>query len=585
MSKTVYILGLSAFYHDSAACLLKDGEIVAASAEERHTRKKHDASFPLHAAEFCLKEQGISIQDIDYVAYYEKPILKFDRLLETFIKSAPKGFIPFRMAMKAWLKEKLWVPSVIKKKLNYKGEIKYCKHHESHAASAYFTSAFDESAFLTIDGVGERATTTFGLARNNTLTTLKEMNFPHSLGLFYSAFTYYCGFKVNSGEYKLMGLAPLGQPKYVEKITKHLIQINPDGSYVLNMRYFTYEYSLRMIGKQFSELFGKPPRKEESDIESFYKDVASSVQKVTEEIVLRLAKQVKQETKSENLCLAGGVALNCVANGLLERAKIFKNIWIQPAAGDSGTAIGAALLVWHQYLNKPKLPQEDKLAVHSYLGPSETSEEVEKILKRHKVNFHRPPEDELIPSVAKLLDNKSVVGWFEGRMEFGPRALGNRSIFASPVYQDMQRHLNLKIKMREGFRPFAPIVIREYASDWFEIEGDSKSMLYTYTCKQPEKIPACVHTDNSSRIQTLRKEDNPRVYDLLAEFHTLTDCPVLINTSLNVRGEPIVCTAEDALKCFFNTGMDALVLESYLILKSEQSDTVNLKMNTPYELD
>jgi len=583
--KPIYILGISAFYHDSAACLLKDGKVIAAASEERFTRKKHDSSLPKNAIKFCLEFESIVINDINFIAWYEKPILKFDRILNTFIKSAPRGFVPFRMAMRSWLKEKLWISSVIKKELGFKGNIKYCKHHESHAASAFFTSTFDEAAFLTIDGVGETATTTFGHASGNKIKTHKEIHFPHSLGLLYSAFTYYCGFKVNSGEYKLMGLAPFGKPIYVDIIKENLVKIHDDGSFELNMKYFSYEYSLKMINQKFCELFGYPARTGESTIPQFYKDVAISIQKVTEELVMLMATHAKRITGMENLCLAGGVALNCVANGLLQKSGKFREIWIQPAAGDSGTAIGAALLLWHQYLDNPKVNQADDLYLHSFLGPANSKADVEILLERFNVTYERPDFDILIQRVAEMLNNKKVVGWFDGRMEFGPRALGNRTILASPGFPDMQRHLNLAIKKREGFRPFAPIVLAEHANEWFELGSKSKAMLYTFPCTQPDKIPACVHVDDSSRAQTVHKSDNPKIHQLLNEFHRISGFPVLINTSLNVRGEPIVCTAEDAIKCFFNTDMDAMVIEGYLIIKENQTESGLSNQITTYELD
>ena len=435
MSKNpTYILGVSAFYHDSAACLLKDGIIVAACHEERFTRIKHDENLPINAIAFCLKEAKISINDIDFIAYYEKPILKFDRILNTFIKTVPKGFIPFKMAIKSWLKEKLWVSSVIKKQLQFKGEILFCKHHESHAAAAFYSSSFDKSAFLTIDGVGEKSTTTFGVANKRQFTTLKEIHFPHSLGLLYSAFTYYCGFKVNSGEYKLMGLAPYGKPQYVDVIKNNIIDIRPDGSFTLNTDYFAFEHSLKMISSKFHQLFGKRNRKENEEMTNFYKDIAASIQKVTEEAIISIAKQVKKETQQENLCLAGGVALNCVANSVLKKTDIFKNYWIYPAAGDGGSAVGAALLIWHQHLNNPKINQPDSLAHHSYLGPNYTNTQIISTLEKYRINYQQLKDDELIKEVSTLLINKAVVGWFSGRSEFGPRALGNRSILASPVF-------------------------------------------------------------------------------------------------------------------------------------------------------
>jgi carbamoyltransferase len=585
MSKPIYIIGISAFYHDAAACILKDGKIIAACHEERFTRIKHDENLPVNAINFCLKQANININEVDYIAYYEKPILKFDRILNTFIKTVPKGFIPFKMALKSWLKEKLWVSSVIKKKLNYKGEIKFCKHHESHAASAYFTSEFNESAFLTIDGVGEKATTTYGIAKDNKLTTLNEIHFPHSLGLLYSAFTYYCGFMVNSGEYKLMGLAPYGKPIYIDLIKAHLIQIKPDGSYTLNMEYFGYEYSLKMITSKFCALFGNKARLADDEMTDFYKNVAASIQKVTEEVILSLAKHVKTVSQQKNLCLAGGVALNCVANSVLQSANIFKNIWVYPASGDGGTAVGAALLIWHQHLNNPKQLSLDDLTNHSYLGPDFNNHEIITLLDEHSIQFHQCNENELIEKVANLISNKAVVGWFAGKSEFGPRALGNRSILASPVFNGMQQHLNIKIKKREGFRPFAPIVMEEYANEWFDLPNHSKSMLFTYPCIQPEKIPSCVHVDNSARVQTINKHDNKKIHLLLDACYKKTGIPVLINTSFNVRGEPMVNSPFDAISCFFNTDMDVLVMEDILMLKKEQSTELATKFLKHYELD
>jgi len=585
MNKPVYILGISAFYHDSAACLLQDGKVIAACHEERFTRIKHDENLPINAVDFCLEEANISIDDIYCIAYYEKPILKFDRILNTFIKTVPKGFIPFKMALKSWLKEKLWVQSIIKNKLNFKGEIKFCKHHESHAASSYFSSPFQEAAFLTIDGVGEKATTTFGVAKDNKLTTLKEIQFPHSLGLLYSAFTYYCGFKVNSGEYKLMGLAPYGKPVYTDVIKEYLIHMQPDGSFTLNMDYFGFEYSLKMINQKFCNLFGAAERLPHEDMTDFYKNIAASIQKVTEEILIDLAQHVKSVTQQENICLAGGVALNCVANSVLQHSNIFKNYWVYPASGDGGTAVGAALLVWHQHLNNIKTPQKDLLQNHSYLGPDYSNEEVIEELNKHGIKYTELTEKELIDKTAELIRNKSVVGWFAGKSEFGPRALGNRSILASPHFEDMQKHLNLKIKKREGFRPFAPIVMEEHAQDWFDMTQPSKTMLFTYPCKQAAKIPSCAHVDNSARVQTINGEDNKKIHTLLNACYAKTGIPILINTSFNVRGEPIVNSPIDAIRCFFNTDMDVLVLENALILKEEQSPENTAKFITEYELD
>lgn len=584
-NKDIHILGISAFYHDAAACLLKNGRIVAACHEERFTRIKHDASFPLNAIQFCLQEANIGINQIDYIAYYEKPILKFDRILDTFIKTAPKGFIPFKMGIKSWLKEKLWVSSIIKNKLKFKGEVLFCKHHESHAAASFYTSNFSQSAFLTIDSVGEKSTTTFGIAEENKLTTLKEIHFPNSLGLLYSAFTYYCGFKVNSGEYKLMGLAPYGTPKYVDLIKKELITIQPDGSFTLNTDYFAFEYSLKMINKKFYNLFKAKERLPHEKITTFYKDVAASIQKVLEEIIILIANHIKKVTQQKNICLAGGVALNCVANSALKNANIFENIWVYPAAGDGGSAIGSALLIWHKYLSNKKINQPDLLELHSYLGPNYNEKQILSTLKKHHINYKQLNDNELIKKVTTLLINKSVIGWFSGKSEFGPRALGNRSILASPNFKDMQKHLNLKIKKRESFRPFAPIVMEEYVSDWFKIDHVSKTMLFTYSCKQPEKIPSCVHIDNSSRVQTISKNDNHKLHGLLNEYYKESKIPILINTSFNVRGEPIVNTPEDAIRCFFNTDMDALVLENFLLLKKDQLPENKIKYTAHYELD
>jgi carbamoyltransferase len=582
---SIYILGISAFYHDSAACLLKDGEIIAGSSEERFSRIKNDNSFPIQSINFCLEYGGISITDVAYVAYYEKPILKFDRILNTFISGAPKGFLPFKMAVRSWLSSKLWVSSIINTKLGYKGEIKFCKHHESHAASSYYTSPFLKSAFLTIDGVGETATTSFGVANDCEINTLKEIHFPHSLGLLYSSFTYYCGFKVNSGEYKLMGLAPYGVPRFVSLIKEKLIKLESDGSFELNMKYFTFGTSFKMINNHFIELFDAPPRKESDLLSQHYKDVAASIQKVTEEAVINLVTKVKRDTGYENLCLAGGVALNCVANRVIEKAAVFKNIWVQPASGDSGNSIGAALLVWHKYLENPKLMGVDSPAVTSYLGPSFTNIQIEKVLVKNGLHFAFFEKKAISKKIAKFLQNKMVIGWFNGKMEFGPRALGNRSILASPQFADMQFVLNHKIKKREGFRPFAPVVIEELAKDWFDVPKSSKSMLFTYNCLRKDEIPACVHLDGSSRVQTVAENDNPNLYGLLEEFNKVSGIPILINTSMNVRGEPMVNSPQDAINCFFNTDMDVLVLNQYVLIKSEQKEELKSGLNVQYELD
>ncbi len=578
-----YVLGISAFYHDSAACLLKDGVIVAAAQEERFTRVKQDKSFPKNSIQFCLNQSNITIQNVDSIVFYEKPILKFYRILNTHAQHAPKGFRAFSMAMKSWLKQKLWIPQIVKRELGFRGEVCFVHHHESHAASAYFSSSFDESAFLTIDGVGEMATTTYGVAKGNKITTLGEIHFPHSLGLLYSAFTFYCGFKVNSGEYKLMGLAPYGTPIYVDKILNDVVKVRDDGSIKLNLKYFSFEYGLKMINAEFEKLFENPARLPESELTDFYNDIAASIQVVTEQIVLKMAKFVQSKTGQDNLCLSGGVALNCVANGNLLRSKVFKNIWISPFSGDAGGAVGAAFLAWHNKTDKPKISVPDSLKSHSYLGPEFSSSEIETKLKDLDLNYHELDAEKLKIQVARDLTEKQVVGWFSSSMEFGPRALGARTILASPVFDDMQSHLNLKIKKREGFRPFAPVVLEEHANKWFGMERESKTMLYTYNCLQPEKIPSCVHVDGTSRVQTLSKVDNEMLYGVLEQFNTMNSCPVLINTSFNERGEPIVCSPIDAIQCFFGTEMDVLVLGNFVVYKSEQTQ-INLNLRK-YEMD
>lgn len=578
-----YILGISAFYHDSAACLLKDGLPIAAAQEERFTRIKHDDSIPVNAVNYCLKEAKIDINQVDCLAYYEKPILKFDRVLTTYIESAPKSFLAFKSAMKSMLTKKLWVPNQLKKHLGFKGEVNYVNHHESHAASACFTAPFHKSAFLTIDGVGEWATTTMGTVDKTKITTTKEIHFPHSVGLLYSAFTYYCGFRVNSGEYKLMGLAPYGEPKYAELIKSEIVLIRPDGSIKLNMKHFAFNSGFKMISDSFCKVFGQPERNPDSEFTQFYKDVARSIQDVLEEIVLLLAQHVKTTTGEENLCFAGGVALNCVANGKLLNSGTFKNIWIQPAAGDAGGALGAALLVhYHNNPNK-RLETPNELQYNTYLGSSFNESEVKKVLEERELVYHHIKDKDQAEYLAKLISKKQVIGWFKGRMEFGPRALGARSILASPVFEDMNSYVNLKIKKRESFRPFAPLVKADKAFEWFDIDNESKTMLFTYTCKQPEKIPSCVHVDNSARVQTLSIKDNPKLYGLLDEVEKEMGCPVLINTSFNVRGEPIVNSPIDAIRCFFNTEMDVLVLEDFILLKSEQP--LALTKNIEFELD
>ncbi len=607
--KPEYILGISAFYHDSAACLLKDGEIVAAAQEERFTRRKHDADFPIHAIRYCLDSQGISVEDLNGIAFYDKPFIKFERILETYLTYAPRGVVSFITAIPLWIRKKLWIPDLIQKKLNYSGKILFPEHHESHAASAFFPSPFREAAFLTIDGVGEWATASYGIGRENRIQILAELHFPHSLGLLYSAFTYFTGFKVNSGEYKVMGLAPYGEPRYVQTILEHLIDLKADGSFRLNMDFFDYGAGLRMTGRRFEELFGGPPRQPESPLTQREMDLARSIQEVTEEIVLRMARHVKKETGKKYLCLAGGVALNCVANARLLRSGLFEDIWIQPAAGDAGGAIGAAYIVYYHYFNREPLPKNGRdLQKGSYLGPDYSEPYIQAFLDSHRLPYQRLNDEELFDQVADLLQEGKVVGWFQGRMEFGPRALGNRSILGDPRCPDMQRKMNVKIKFRESFRPFAPAILREHLSQWFQLDRESPYMLLVAEVAEDKKlplspeqerlrgleklqvprsrIPAVTHVDYSARIQTVRQEDNPRFYALIERFYQKTGCPILVNTSFNVRGEPIVASPVDAYRCFMRTEMDVLVLGNFVLFKDgqpEYQETLNLQQ--VYELD
>ncbi len=597
----MYILGISAYYHDSAACLVRDGEIVAAAQEERFTRKKHDHRFPTNAVRFCLERAGIEGEQVDLVAFYDKPLLKFERLIETYIDFAPAGIRSFLMSMPLWLREKIWIRDQVRKSLNSEGKVLFTEHHESHAASAFFPSPFESAAVLTMDGVGEWATSSYGYGRGNELHLLAELHFPHSLGLLYSAFTYYTGFKVNSGEYKVMGLAPYGEPRYVDQILNDVLELRDDGSLRLNMKYFNFAHGLTMTNAAFDELFGGPPRKPESQLTQREMDLARSVQDVTEMAMLRMARHVHRETGEENLCLAGGVALNCVGNGLIVREGPFKNVWIQPAAGDAGGAFGAALSVWYQYLGNSRDVSVVR-GVHSdgmkgaYLGPSFTSERIGSFLDATGANYRRVERSELANTVARLLAEEKVVGWFQGRMEFGPRALGARSILGDPRSPRMQAQMNLKIKFRESFRPFAPSVLRERVSDYFQMDCDSPYMLLVapvrdhlrreMTNEESDKfgieklnvvrsaIPAVTHVDYSARVQTVRQEDNPIYYDLLTEFERLTGCPVVVNTSFNVRGEPIVCSPEEAYTCFMRTEMDCLVMEDYVLRKDEQGEGI-----------
>jgi carbamoyltransferase len=595
------ILGISAFYHDSAAALVVDGAIVAAAQEERFTRKKHDAHFPTLAVEYCLREAGLTPKQIDYIAFYDKPLTKFERLLETYLAYAPSGLRSFSMAMPVWIKEKLYTRRSIRKGVNgqSKAPILFLDHHESHAASAFFPSPYQEAAILTLDGVGEWSTSSYGVGRGNTMQLTHHLQFPHSLGLLYSAFTYYCGFKVNSGEYKLMGLAPYGRPIYKDTILRHLIDLKDDGSFWLNMKYFNYCQGLTMTNARFHRLFGGKPRKPESNLKQRHMDLAASIQAVTEEIVLRMGHDIHQKTGQRNLVLAGGVALNCVANGRLLREGPFESIWIQPAAGDAGGALGSALFVWHQLLENPREVGRIDSQRGSFLGPRFSSEEIRRYLNGQEVPFtHFDDEASLVAHTAQLLAEEKVIGWFAGRMEFGPRALGARSILGDPRSHRMQAIMNLKIKFRESFRPFAPVVLAEHAHEWFEMEPGQESpyMLLVMPVQSRHRaripaeqlrtmyndpdlrqrvnvvrssIPAVTHVDYSARVQTVDADRNPRFHRLMKEFEARTGCPVLVNTSFNVRGEPIVCTPQDAFRCFMATEMDALVLEDVVIHKED----------------
>lgn len=603
----MYILGLSSFYHDSAACLLRDGEIVAAAQEERFSRQKHDPRFPQHAVEYCLQEAGIGIGDVDYVAFYDKPYVKFERLLMTYLAVAPRGLRSFFQQMPLWLKEKLFMRNTIRQRLDYEGDVLFCTHHQSHAAGAFFPSPYEQAGILTLDGVGEWATSAYGMGEGNKVQILKEINFPHSLGLLYSAFTYFTGFKVNSGEYKLMGLAPYGEPKYAGLIREELIDIKEDGSYRMNMDYFDYCGGLRMTNEKFAELFGGPQREPESKITQREMDLARSVQEVTEEIILKMAQTVHKQTGMRHLAIAGGVGLNCVANGRLLREGPFEDIWIQPASGDAGNALGCALFAWHQLLDKPRTP-DPRRQKGSYLGPQFPDDVIASYLEEHRIPHDCLDEDALCERVADLLVRGKVVGWFQGRMEFGPRALGNRSILGDPRSRDMQSRLNLKIKFRESFRPFAPSVLCEHASECFELDSESPYMLLVAPVHHdrlrelaPEEqaaegfdklrvirsdIPAITHVDNSARIQTVNKEDNPRYHKLISKFYERTGCPVIINTSFNVRGEPIVCTPDEAYTCFMRTKMDFLVMGPFLLAKLEQAEwEEDQSWQEKYELD
>ena len=606
----MYILGISCFYHDSAAALIKDGTIIAAAQEERFTRKKHDDNFPHGAVQFCLKQAGIDVSQIDYVAFYEKPLVKFERLLRTYFAYAPFGLNSFMKAIPQWIRKKLWMPELIMESLKeFKGKIIYPEHHESHAAAAFFPSPYSEAAFLTIDGVGEWTTTSFGIGKGNQVTIDYELHFPHSLGLLYSAFTYYTGFKVNSGEYKVMGLAPYGEPKYVDLIYKHIIDLKEDGSFKLNMDYFNFAAGLTMTNDKFHQLFGGPPREPETWMTQREMDLARSVQVVTEEIMMRIAKHIRKVTGQKRLCLAGGVALNCVANGKLLKEKIFDDIWIQPAAGDAGSALGAALFVWHQYLGNARTCNEtDDTQQGSYLGPHFSDDYIETFLKNKNIPHSKLTRPVMIDKISDALAQEKVVGWFQERMEFGPRALGSRSIIGDARSAKMQSVMNLKIKYRESFRPFAPSVLREKVSDYFDMDYDSKYMLLVADVKEDKRIPmteeqqklfgieklniprsgipAVTHIDYSARIQTVHKDTHGAYYELIHAFYEKTGCPVIVNTSFNVRGEPIVCTPEDAFRCFMRTEMDYLVLGNYVLDKTQQKAVEdNKEWMKEFELD
>ena len=609
------VLGISAFYHDSAAALIADGRIVAAAQEERFTRKKFDANYPRHAIEYCLNAGGVTLADVDYVAFYDKPFLKFERLLETYLTFSPRGFRSFRMALPLWLREKLFLKSLLaselkalEPKFDWDKRLAFSEHHLSHAASAFYPSPFQRAAVLTMDGVGEWATTSAGVGNGHELKIQKEINFPHSLGLLYAAFTYYTGFKVNSGEYKVMGLAPYGAPKYAQLIYDNLIDLKPDGSFRLNLDYFNYCTGLTMTNQRFDALFDGPPRMPTAPLEQRHMDLAASIQAVIEQAVLRLTRSLAEETGEANLCLAGGVALNCVANGKVLRDGRFENIWVQPAAGDSGGALGAALTIYHLYADRPRTVANtpDGMA-GSYLGPEFDDGETQTRLTAAGARYAILPRDQLLERTAHALADGKAVGWFQGRMEFGPRALGNRSILADPRDPQMQKKLNLKVKYRESFRPFAPSVLREHVSEWFDIDVDSPYMLMVAPVHERHRremtseeqrlfgidklnvprssIPAVTHVDYSARVQTVHRETNPLYHDLISRFHALTGCPVLVNTSFNVRSEPIVCTPEDAFRCFMGSEIDVLAAGNCYLVKDEQDPALRRNYQDEFEPD
>ena len=617
------ILGISAYYHDSAAALVDGGRIVAAAQEERFTRKKHDARFPAHAVEYCLSEAGVGLGDVDFVTFYDKPFLKFERLLETYLAFAPRGFKSFRMAIPLWLREKLFQKDLLRgefrkydEKFDWENRLLFSEHHLSHAASAFFPSPFEEAAVLTLDGVGEWASCSAAIGRGHTLEVFKEMHFPHSLGLLYSAATYYIGFKVNSGEYKVMGLAPYGTPRYAQKFFDHLMDLKPDGSFRLDQSYFDYCTGLTMTNQKFADLFGQPVRGPEQQLTDFHMDMAASIQAVVEEVVLRLTRALAKETGQKNLCMAGGVALNCVANGKILRDGAFENIWVQPAAGDAGGALGAALAAYHMYKDQPRLalPASNgplKMSADhmqgSYLGPAYAQDDIERRLRAAGAKFDVLTQDAMIETTAKAIADGDAVGWFQGRMEFGPRALGGRSILGDPRSPAMQKTLNLKVKYRESFRPFAPSVLREHVSELFEMDGDSPYMLLVADVVESERrkmtaeeeklfgidklnvprssIPAVTHVDYSARIQTVHAQTNPLYHALISRFYALTGCPVVVNTSFNVRGEPIVCTPEDAFRCLMGSELDLLAVGNCILRKPDQDPALKLDYKDAFELD
>jgi carbamoyltransferase len=607
-TKARYVLGISAYYHDSAAALLRNGDIIAAAQEERFSRQKGDARFPRMAVDYCLQSAGIAVADLEAVGFYDKPLLKFERILETYLGIAPQGFRSFLMAGPLWIRDKVYIDRQLRRELSYDGPVLYSEHHEAHAASAFLPSPFDRAAILTIDGVGEWATASIGQGEGRDFEILQELHWPDSIGLLYSAFTYYLGFKVNSGEYKVMGLAPYGQPLYVDTIYRELIDLREDGSFRLNRKYFNYLGGLTMTNAAFDELFGGPPRTPETPLTQRQMDLARSIQVVCEEIMLRMARTAHRLTGLDDLCLAGGVALNCVGNGRLLREGPFKRLWIQPAAGDAGGALGVAQLIWHRHLEQPRhvVPNRDAMQ-GTYLGPAFSDDEIETFLKTAGAPYHRLAREKLPECVAALLADEKVVGWFDGRMEFGPRALGARSILGDPRSPRMQAQMNLKIKFREGFRPFAPSVLRERVSDYFEMDVDSPYMLLVAPVREDRRLPvradqqalwgidrlnvprsdlpAVTHVDYSARVQTVCRETNPHYYDLIAAFQRLTGYGVLVNTSFNVRGEPIVCTPADAYRCFMRTHIDALVLGSYLLHKEEQPPLKDSEWQHEYQLD